>query len=180
MGTVFRKLDFEEINTELFSSFIRKQTVTDCRRKINGQWVVKSDPFTDDWGDKEYIFLVCCLKNTVKTGGFVYGAFIDGKLKGFTSVESTLFGTEKQYADLTSIHVSADMRGKGIGKNLFEAAKVFAKKAGAKKLYISAHSAVETQAFYKAMGCVEAEEYSPAHTEKEPFDCQLECNLTNT
>lgn len=29
----------------------------------------------------------------------------------------------------------------------------------AEKLYISAHSAVESQAFYKAIGCREAEEY---------------------
>ena len=47
----------------------------------------------------------------------------------------------------------------------------------AKKLYISAHSAVESQAFYKAMGCVEAEEYNAEHVEKEPYDCQLECDV---
>ena len=32
--------------------------------------------------------------------------------------------------------------------------KEWAKQKGAKKLYISAHSAVESQAFYKSMGCV--------------------------
>ena len=48
---------------------------------------------------------------------------------------------------------------------------------GAGKLYISAHSAVESQAFYKAMGCVEAKEINAAHAEKEPFDCQLEFSL---
>ena len=45
------------------------------------------------------------------------------------------------------------------------------------KLYISAHSAVESQAFYKAMGCVEAEVYHQGHVEEEPYDCQLECGL---
>ncbi|MCI8896985.1 MAG: hypothetical protein HFI61_04170, partial [Lachnospiraceae bacterium] len=34
--------------------------------------------------------------------------------------------------------------------------------------------AVETQAFYRAMGCVEAQEYNKEHVEKEPYDCQLE------
>ena len=29
---------------------------------------------------------------TVKTGGFVWGVFLDGKLKGFTSVEADLLG----------------------------------------------------------------------------------------
>lgn len=85
-----------------------------------------------------------------------------------------LFGSQKQYADLTSIHVSQDVRGLGIGRNLFEAAKEYARKRGAKKLYISAHSAVETQAFYKAMGCIEALEYDKHHVESEPYDCQLE------
>ena len=90
---------------------------------------------------------------------------------------SRLFGTSKQYLDLTNIHVSEDQRNCGIGKKLFTAAKIWAKEHGAKKLYISAHSAVESQEFYKSMGCVEAKEYSQEHVEKEPYDCQLECVL---
>jgi len=70
--------------------------------------------------------------------------------------------------------VSEDMRRGGIGKALFLAAAEWARKQGAKKLYISAHSAVESQAFYRAMGCVEAAEYHQKHVEAEPFDCQLE------
>lgn len=35
-------------------------------------------------------------------------------------------------------------------------------------------SFVESQAFYKAMGCREAEEYNKEHVEIEPCDCQLE------
>ncbi len=44
-------------------------------------------------------------------------------------------------------------------------------------LYISAHSAVETQAFYKKMGCTEAQQYRQEHVEQEPYDCQLECDV---
>ena len=105
------------------------------------------------------------------------GAFSDGILKGFVSVEAGLFGENKEYLDLSSIHVSLDMRGNGIEKELFRLSKKWAKEHGAKKLYISAHSSVETQAFYKAMGCVEAEEYSQKHIDREPFDCQLECKV---
>lgn len=147
-------------------------------RIVNGRWIIKSDPFIDDWDEKDFVFLIKCLKNTAKTGGLLYGAFAANQLKGFISVESTLFGSEKQYADVTCIHVSQDMRGLGIGRNLFESAKVYAKKIGATKLYISAHSAVETQAFYKAVGCVKALEYDKHHIEKEPFDCQLEYILS--
>ncbi len=174
---VYRDIKPDELNLKLFDSFIRRQVVNDCVRRENGKWVVKSCPFIDDWSRDDYKFLVECLKNTLKTGGFVRGAFIDGKLKGFVSVEGMLFGSQKQYMDLSSIHVSLDARKNGIGRELFLSAKEFAKKKGAVKLYISSHSAVESQAFYKSMGCVEAEEYNQEHVQREPFDCQLECNL---
>ena len=74
----------------------------------------------------------------------------------------------------SNLHVSEEMRGLGIGRRLFLMCVSWARERGAGKLYISAHSAVETQAFYRAMGCVEAAEYSAWHVKKEPYDCQLE------
>lgn len=85
-----------------------------------------------------------------------------------------MFGTGREYLDLTSIHVSEDMRGCGIGKELFRHAAEWAVEHGAKKLYISSHSAVETQAFYAAMGCVDALELNEEHVNAEPCDRQLE------
>ncbi len=163
-----------EIDRELFRFFIRRQVVDQCLRRENGAWVVRSDPFIDDWTEEDYGFLIACLRSTVRTGGFVCGAFSDGKLKGFTSVESGFFGGENRYLDLSSLHVSEDMRRKGIGKALFRAAAEWARKQEAKKLYISAHSAIESQAFYRAMGCVEAVEYNQKHVAAEPYDCQME------
>lgn len=173
----YRNLQEKEINRELFLSFIRHQTVVKYRRKENDEWTIKEAPFIDDWSEADYKVLISCLKNTVTTGGFVYAAFYDGALKGFISVEPELFGEDQKYLDLSSIHVSEDMRGKGIGTALFLAAKEWAKTRGARKLYISAHSAIETQAFYRKMGCVEAAVYNQAHVEAEPYDCQLECLL---
>lgn len=173
-GIQYRQLGTEDLCRELFSGFIRHQNVTKCRRKENGSWVIKDDPFVDDWTEEDYRTLISCLTNTVNTGGFVYAVFSDSVLKGFVSVESSLFGGENRYLDLSSIHVSEDMRGKGIGRMLFLAAAEWAEQKGAGKLYISAHSAVETQAFYQAMGCVEAQEYNKEHVEREPYDCQLE------
>ncbi|WP_455715405.1 GNAT family N-acetyltransferase [Anaerosporobacter sp.] len=169
-----KEVSLEDMNYQLFNHFKRHQEVTKCYRKIAGEWIIKDVPFIDEWSEEDYQFLVTCLRNTIVTGGVVYGAFEDNQLKGFASVEPTLFGTNKEYLDLSSIHVSEDMRGNGIGRTLFQTAADWAKNHGAKKLYISAHSAVETQAFYKEMGCVEAAEYNADHVEKEPFDCQLE------
>lgn len=176
----YRNLNAEEINRELFQNFIRHQVVTKCWRREKGEWIIKDAPFIDDWTEEDYKILIDCLKHTVLSGGFVYAAF-DGnnenKLKGFVSVEAELFGGEQKYLDLSSIHVSEDMRGGGIGETLFLAAKNWAKEHGAEKLYISSHSAVESQGFYKKMGCVEACVYHQEHVEREPYDCQLECRV---
>lgn len=168
------KLKEEMINYGLFTHFRRHQAVSKCWRKVDGKWCIKDIEFLDDWNKDEYGELIACLKNTITKGGVVFGAFINDTLKGFSSVEPVLFGKNKEYLDLSSIHVSEDMRGKGIGNELFKLSKEWAQKHGAKKLYISAHSSVETQLFYRAMGCVEALEYDKKHVEREPYDCQLE------
>lgn len=170
----YRKLKETDINIDLFQEFQRYQKVTKCWRKVDGKWRIKDDAFIDDWSNEEYELLVECLKNTINTGGAVFGAFVNKELKGFASIESKLIGENSNYADLTSIHVSLDKRGMGIGSKLFKLITKFAKELGAKKVYISAHSAVESQAFYKAMGCTEAMEYNEQHVEAEPCDCQLE------
>ena len=172
--TEYRQLSADEICRDLFGEFIRYQEVRECWRKEDGKWVIRDVPFIDDWSEEDYQFLVKCLKNTVDTGGVVYAAFCDGVLKGFASVEREMFGGEERYLDLTSLHVSRDMRGKGIGRQLFFEAGRWAKEKGAGKLYISGHSAVETQGFYKSVGCVEAKVYNQKHVEAEPYDCQLE------
>ncbi len=173
----YRNLLIEEISFDLFKGFIRHQVVTKCWRRENGNWIIKDDPFIDEWSNDDYQILISDLKHTIITGGFVYGAFYNGIMKGFVSVEPGLFGENREYLDLSNIHVSEDLRNKGIGTSLFNAAKEWAKRNGANKLYISAHSAVESQAFYKRMGCVEAQVYSQKHVDKEPYDCQLEYKL---
>lgn len=173
----YRTLCRDELNRNLFENFIRRQVVTKCWRKENGQWMIKDAPFIDDWSEKDYHQLISHLKTLAGFGGFVYGAFMNGSLKGFVSVGAERIGSRGQYLDLTNIHVSEDMRGKGVGKRLFLSAAEWAADQGAEKLYISAHSAVESQAFYHAMGCVEAEEYNTQHLQEEPFDCQMEYKL---
>ncbi|MCI8538749.1 MAG: GNAT family N-acetyltransferase [Oscillospiraceae bacterium] len=173
----YRDLSLEDLRPELFRGFIRHQAVTKCWRRENGQWTIKDAPFIDDWSEQDYQTLISCLKNTVSTGGFVHAAFAGGVLKGFVSVESAFFGGEHKYLDLSSIHVSEEMRGSGIGTRLFSSAKEWARQKGARKLYISAHSAVESQAFYHKHGCTEAQLYHQSHVDAEPFDCQLECVL---
>ena len=57
----YRTLLKDEINRELFQNFIRRQIVTDCRRKENNAWIIKSAPFIDDWSEEDYQTLAACL-----------------------------------------------------------------------------------------------------------------------
>ena len=63
---------------------------------------------------------------------------------------------------------------RGIGKTVFYQACEEARRLGADKLCISAHSSKESQAAYKALGCVHAKEINPKLAEEEPCDVQLE------
>ena len=173
----YRRIGLNELTPDLFHAFERHQVVQDCWRKVEGMWTVVADPFIDQWGPEEYAFLVQCLQNTIHTGGVVFGAFEGDALKGFASVESEPLGAGKDYLDLSSIHVSEELRGHGVGRMLFQLAAQWAREQGGQKLYISAHSAVETQAFYRSLGCVEAAEYNAVHVAREPFDCQMEFSL---
>ena len=175
MTVKISELKEDDLKLELFADFNRYQQVKRCWRKEEGQWVLKDIAFTEQWGEKEYEFLVHCMRKLNAMGGKSYGAFEDGKLVGFFSIGKERFGREMQYVELISLHVSYEKRGCGIGRKLFKTARSVAADFGAKKMYISSHSCEETQAFYKAMGCVEAEEYRQEAVEKEPCDCQLEC-----
>lgn len=177
MQVEYRNISPAELNIRLFSHFTRHQVVTDCLRRSGDRWEVRSNPFTDDWSNDDYERLVGCLINTLQTGGAVFGAFIAGELKGFASVEAMPLGSRGQYIDLSCLHVSEELRHRGIGTVLFGKAAEWAASRGAENLYISSHSAVETQAFYRRMGCTDAEEYSDAHVTAEPYDRQLEFAL---
>ena len=107
----YREIAPGELDRALFRHFERRQEVTKCRRRENGVWVVRDAPFIDDWSEADYAFLVQCLQNTLATGGVVLGAFADGALKGFASVESAPLGKAGDYRDLTCLHVSAELRG---------------------------------------------------------------------
>lgn len=169
-----RSLSPDDISNDFLLDFDRTQEVTDCWRKRNGKWVVEAAPFTDDWSVAEKVSIAAAMQRALVQDGIVYGAFVGEALIGFAAVDMQPFGREKQYVWLFELHTSTAFRDLGIGKKLFAAICDAAKQRGANKLYISAHSAVETQAFYKSLGCVDAMEINHKLAEKEPFDRQLE------
>ena len=171
---VFRTLTAEEITSERLAAFRRRQEVMLCYRRGEKGWEVRPDPFTDDWTEEERAAVVKALQETAKSGGFVQAAFFEGRTVGFAAVCKQPIGKQREYLDLFELHVSREWRRRGVGRRLFQAAAAWAKEHGAEKLYISAHSAVETQVFYRSLGCTDAVWEDKRHVEKEPFDCQLE------
>ncbi len=167
-------LTLDNFHADSLDTFIRRQVVTECWRNIGGQWQLRPIAFIDDWESPrrktEQIL------DAIRQGNPVIGAFARGRLVGFAMLGERL-GSRGQYIDLSSLHVSEPWRGQGIGRRLFAAACDAARALGADKLYISAHSAKESQAAYRALGCVHAAEVDPAHAAKEPCDVQMEYDL---
>lgn len=173
----YRRLAAESLVPALFEGFDRFQQVWRCWRKCDGRWQLKAHYFIEEWEEADLAELAAHLCHTLATGGAVWGAFEGQRLCGFASVEGPPMGSRGQYRQLSSLHTSFESRGRGIGRALMGQAARWARDQGGEKLYISAHSAEETQAFYKAQGCVEAREYLPELVAHEPFDCQLELVL---
>ncbi len=163
-----------DIGPDLLDGFCRRQKVMRCWRKEDGGWLLRDVPFTEDWDLSDLAQVLAGLAAAKALGGAVDAAFEGDAVVGFAVLEGELFGGELQYLQLSSLHVSLEHRGHGIGKTLFIRACDEARARGARKLYISAHSSQETQAFYRAMGCVEALEYNQRLAAEEPCDCQLE------
>lgn len=174
MNLSIQFLTVSQITPALFVGFVRRQQVKRCWRKESGRWVLKDIAFLDDWSPADYTHLLQKLRAILLSGGAVLAAF-DGKiLAGFAAVTNEPFGPAEEYLQLSELNVSQPLRGQGIGRELFRLACEQARIRGAQKLYLSAHSAEETQAFYRAMGCVEATWYHPELVALEPCDCQME------
>jgi len=93
----------------------------------------------------------------------VFAAFRGGQVKAF-AVWDLYIGREKGYAVLLRLFVSRDCRRMGLGRQLFNLCAEAARAEGAQTLFISTNPAVETQEFYKSMGCTTAKKHNgPKH-----------------
>jgi GNAT superfamily N-acetyltransferase len=173
----YRRLLAEEDPPTLLDDFDRHQETTCVWFLEDGLLKTKSDSFIDDWGLPKRKEFATYLQEVAERDGIVYAAFDNQRCIGFASVEPQLFGSENQYLELTTCHVDRRWRGKGIGRALFTRVCHAAKTRGAIKLYISSHPSIETQAFYRSMGCLLAQEINSEILAREPLDIHLEKHL---
>lgn len=170
-----RELTINDITESLLDYFKRYQEVNKVWRVENNRKVIKDIRFIEYWNyEKKQTVIYGQLKENLLNKGSVFGAFENNKLIGFASLSGTLVGENNEYIQLLQLQVSYGYRGQGIGKMLFHCCMEKAGKLGARKLYISGHSSIETQSFYTKMGCVDAKWVYQRQVELEPYDCQLE------
>lgn len=150
--------------------------MSECWRCIDGEWQLLPITFTEDWDQPHLRAEAADILRAIAAGIPVIGAFDGDALVGFAQLGERL-GSRGQYIELVSYHVPAPYRGKGIGRRLFAAICDAARSLGAEKLYISAHSSKESQAAYRALSCVPAQEVDAKHAANEPCDVQMEYDL---
>lgn len=173
-GISFAPLTAENFTPRSLDKFIRRQHVRECWRRVDGALVLRPVEYIEDWTLEECREMAAEVLRALDTGGAAVGAFCAGEVVGFAAVTGEPLGSRGQYADLSLLYVSEPFRGRGVGGALFAMAGARAKQTGAQRLYISAHSAKESVAAYRALGCVEAEEVDPHHAQAEPCDLQME------
>ncbi len=172
---MIKKISANAITDDFLLGFKRDQKTNRVYYLSDKILLEKEDRFTEKWNDEKLIQTAGYLKDLVKKGGVVYAAYSGKHVIGFTCIDFYQFD---EYINLPYIHVDARYRGEGIGKELLLFASLEAMLKGAKKLYISAHPAVESQRFYESMGCVLAKNINKKLVEIEPYDIQLELELS--
>lgn len=170
----FARLTRENFDSHSLDAFRRHQSISQVWRRVEGQWQLVPMDFEENWDLETCREIAADVEAHMEADQSAFGCFHGPRLVGFVTVSHNAFGKTARYLELVCFQVSEEYRGQGIGRTLFTMATEEARALGAEKLYISAHSSRETQATYKALGCVHAREINETLAAEEPFDVQLE------
>jgi Amidases related to nicotinamidase len=177
MNYQYKRLDSNNFTRNSLDGFIRHQTVTECWRKIGGVWKLVPNAYEENWSPEQCREIAEDVVHHINLDQTGFGAFDGERIIGFATLSHQLFGAAARYVQLVCFQISEEYRRQGIGKKLFSMACEEARRLGADKLYISAHSSKESQAAYRALGCMPAEEVNEGLAAAEPFDVQMEYRL---
>lgn len=171
---LYKELTQTDLHVKSLIKFNRFQETTKTWVNHDGELRLEDTHFVDEWDAKKKAQVIESLQQCISNGGIVVGAYQENTLIGFANFKNHSFGSNNQYLELSYIHVSNEIRHAGIGRRMFTICCDKARARGCKKLYISAHPAQATQAFYNAMGCGSAQEINQEIFKQEPLDIQLE------
>jgi len=177
MNYQYRRLDKNNFTGHSLDDFVRHQTVTACWRKIGNDWKLVPNVYEENWSQVQCRETAEDMARHINLDQTGFGAFDGERIIGFATVSHRMFGAAARYVQLVCFQISKEYRRQGIGRKLFSLACEEARRLGADKLYISAHSSKESQAAYRALGCTSAEEVNEELAAAEPFDVQMEYRL---
>jgi len=139
---------------------------------------LQPDPFdVSGWSAAKPAEMTPVFEAAFDAGSWFCGAFEDQRLVGIAVLEHEFFGADGRTLQLSFLHVSAETRGTGVGKELFELARGEAKARGAARIYVSATPSERTVRFYLARGCEVLAEPDQRLFELEPEDIHLLCEV---
>ena len=177
MNYQYKRLDNNNFTGNSLDDFVRHQTVTECWRKIDNDWKLVPNVYEENWSQVQCREIAEDVVHHINLDQTGFGAFDGERIIGFATVSHRIFGAAARYVQLVCFQISEEYRRQGIGRKLFSMACEEARRLGADKLYISAHSSKESQAAYRALGCTPAEEVNERLAAAEPFDVQMEYKL---
>ncbi len=166
-------LNNNNFNEKSLDNFEFNQQAFKCWRMVDGNYKLVPVCYVEELNLQERRKMALKLITEFNLNSVAFAAMLGDSIVGFVLLNCELFGSEKQYMDLSEFYISKPYRRLGIGEKLFYCSCAEAKILGAAKIYISAHSAEESIVAYKKYGCVFAKEADLAHVEKEPYDLSL-------
>ena len=106
-------------------------------------------------------------------GGYIFVALVDGAPMGVVAM-CKMEGSEYDF-ELAKLAVDPEARGLGIGEKICREALEFARKSGAKKIFLESNTLLKPAInLYRKLGFTELAEYHPAY---ERGDIQMELTL---
>ena len=153
----------------------RREIVENIYYLDQGELLLKPDYFdVEDWPPGEAEHYTPILLDCYDRGGTFWGAFENNMLVGAAVLESKFIGMQQNALQLKFLHISRDVRKRGLGTTLFNTAVEKVKTLGAERLYISATPSENTVNYYLRLGCAPATEIDPELFALEPEDIHLE------
>lgn len=138
-------------------------------RRLNEQWI------TEHWTMEEadYKYLDDPQRHILDPGGHILVALYQGQAAGVCALLK--MEDERYDFELAKFAVDREMRGKGIGLLLGEAALAKARELGARKLFLESNTILRPAIhIYRKLGFRELREYAPAYVRG---DIQMELTL---
>ena len=153
--------------------FVRRRTVTECWRKTDNDREPVPNVHEENRSQAQCRKIAEEVVDHINLDRTGFGAFDGERVIGFATVSRRVFGTAAGYVQPVCFQIPEEYRRQGVGRKLFLMACDEARRPGADRMYISAHSSKESQAAYRAPGCTPAEEVNEELAAAEPFDVQM-------